>query len=82
MSRFPGEVMAPPQPIPRHLSVSWVPPRLDTIKVNIDGIFLSMSNQSGIGGTFRDCEGNYVLHFAKQLVVDSTIHARIVAIRE
>lgn len=63
-------------------SASWLPPCPNRIKVNVDGSFSSMSGASGIGGVFRDHLGTVLLHFAKHVKADSTIHAEILAIKD
>lgn len=75
------EVSVPPQ----HCSpvvTSWVPPSVGTIKINVDESFYMDINRCGIGGLFRDQSENMFLHFAKEVVTDSTILTEIHMIRE
>lgn len=51
-----------------------------TIKVNINGSFSNDNSHIGIGGIFRDCEDMTLLYFAKHLLVELIIHAKILAI--
>lgn len=39
-------------------------------------------NRSEIGGIFRNSEGNILLHFAKNIKADPTIHVKVLAIKE
>ena len=42
-------------PVP--ISIRWQPPPDNWIKVNIEGSFSCVSNQSGVGGIFRNKRG-------------------------
>lgn len=49
----------------------------------VDGSFLILgtSGRRGIGGIFRNFEGEVFLQFAKEVCVDSAIHVEILALR-
>lgn len=85
ISRCPNSVTVPiPQKIwssPYH-HISWSPAPVCTIKVNKDVSFNSSTDQWGIGDIFQDDQGNPLLHFRKQVVVDLTIHVEILTLRE
>lgn len=59
--------------------VSWTLPKENIIKINVDGSFSPSSGASGIGGYHH---GLFLIDFAKHVEADSTIHAKILAIRE
>lgn len=62
--------------------MSWTPPSPNRIKINVDGSFSSTTGARGIGGVFRDYSGTVLLHFAKQVKVNSAIYAEVLAIKE
>lgn len=61
----------------------WTPLTIGIMKVNIDGSFCGQFVWSNIiGGIFRKHKGNILLQFNKQIKVDSTIKAKLVAVLE
>lgn len=52
------------------------------ISFDTDGSFLNGHTQDGIGRIFHDDQGNFLLHFGKQINAESAIHREIVTIRE
>lgn len=55
---------------------------MDFIKINVDRSLFAEPKYSGIGGLLRDHYGNLLLHFAKEVLIDSAILIEIHAIRE
>lgn len=50
---------------------------------NVDGSFLVNSGRGGIGGgVFRDSENQVLSQFGKEVLLDLTVHAEVVALRE
>lgn len=80
--RCPSSITSPPQQTTTHYHISWIPPLVSMIKINMNGSLMNTSNQGGIGGIFRDDQGSHLLHFGKQVVTESTIYVEILAIRE
>lgn len=80
--RHPGQVSSPIHYAPTHPLVTWIHPALDTIKVNVNRFFTSEHNTSVIGSIFRYHEGMILLHFGKSVTIDSTIHTKILAVKE
>lgn len=58
---------------PIRLSTSWVSSSSGSIKINVDGSYSVECVRSGIGGVFQDHSGNVILHFSKEIILDSTI---------
>ena len=52
------------------------------IKVIVDGFFLSEQGRSRVGGIFQNHETRILLHFGKQIRVDSAIYAEVLVIYE
>lgn len=52
------------------------------IKINLDESFLGSSGRGGIVRVFRDSKSKVLLQFGKEVRVDSTVHAEILAFRE
>lgn len=65
ISRWLGIVTSPPVQVLPHHHISWSPPQVDTIKVNTNESFTNGLTQGGIGGIFRNNQGNPFLHFGK-----------------
>ena len=51
-------------------------------KLNMDGLVVDSSGQSGCGGLLRDCTGQWVVGFAKSISFCSSIAAELWALRE
>lgn len=53
-----------------------------SIKVHVDGFYRARCNWSGIGGIFRNYEGNILIQFSKHIHIESAIHAELLAVCE
>lgn len=82
MSTFPGQLSSSFWHAVPQYNVSWNSPPLGTIKIIVDSSFSYASNQSGIEGLFRDFQDNSLLHYEKQVMANSTIHTKILTIKE
>lgn len=51
------------------IKVSWKPPARGNFKLNIDGLAIENPGRGGIGGVFRDHEGNWILGFCMHLTL-------------
>lgn len=77
-----GGLVVPQPPAPSRPYLAWTPSCQGTIKVNVNDSFSSASMSSDIVGVFKYHKGNFLLYFGKQVMVDSVIQAKILAIRE
>lgn len=59
-----------------------VPPLISMIKVNTNDSFTGSIAKEELGLFFATTKGNHLLHFGKQVDVDSAIHVEILALRE
>lgn len=59
-----------------------MPPSPNRIKIYVNSSFSSTAGVSSIRGIFRDHLGSVLLQFAKHIEVISSVHAKILAIRE
>ncbi|XP_070036528.1 uncharacterized protein [Nicotiana tomentosiformis] len=69
----------PPQKIP--ISVKWVKPPCNHIKLNINQSFKEGTSLCGFGGLFRDNRGQWVLGFQGSLPGLSPLHAELMALK-
>lgn len=60
----------------------WTPPVLGCLKVNANGFFMERSGRGGVGGLIRESEKNILIQFCKEVRVDSTLHAEVLALSE
>ncbi|XP_019229975.1 PREDICTED: uncharacterized protein LOC109210947 [Nicotiana attenuata] len=60
----------------------WHKPPINTIKLNCDGAFSSTSNAAGMGGCFRNSNGDWILGYQKRTHAASPIHAELLALLE
>ena len=67
----------------RHVKqVRWLKPIEGWLKWNSDGLVISTSGLSGCGGLIRDSAGQWVIGFVKSINVNSSIAAKLWALRE
>ena len=76
-------LLAPPRTHNRSLIIGPPPPGASTLKLNVDGSFLSSNNIGGIGGVLRDEMGEFIAGFSyKRNFVSSPQHIELLAIKE
>jgi ribonuclease HI len=49
----------------------WQPPTVNTLKVNVDGAFLTEEGTGAVGAVARDSDGNFVMAISRRLSVVS-----------
>ncbi|XP_019257813.1 PREDICTED: uncharacterized protein LOC109236036 [Nicotiana attenuata] len=64
------------------IETRWYKPSINTIKLNCDGAFSSTNNAVGIGGTFRNSNGDWILGYQKRTHAASPIHVELLALLE
>lgn len=64
------------------LSVSWNPPSSGWVKLNTDGSVKGSCRAAGAGGALRDCHGNWIAGFAKNLGTMNSFQAELWAVRQ
>ncbi|OIT21963.1 hypothetical protein A4A49_60778 [Nicotiana attenuata] len=69
----------PQQNIP--ISVKWIKPAANHIKLNIDGSFKNEISTCGFGGLFSDSSGMWVLRFQGSSHGLSPLHAKLMALK-
>ncbi|XP_070004941.1 uncharacterized protein [Nicotiana sylvestris] len=69
-----------PQKIP--IKIRWHKPPKRWFKLNIDASFNSNNQKYGLGGVFRNANGNWVVGFAKSSHASGSIQAEIEALLE
>jgi ribonuclease HI len=61
----------------------WQAPAVNTLKVNVDGAFLTEEGIGAVGAVARDSDGNFVMAISRRLpAVSSALAAEAVALRE
>lgn len=53
ISRCPDNVISPHVRVFSHQYISWIPPFVNTIKVNTDGFFINGFTHGGLGDSFK-----------------------------
>ena len=51
------------------ISITWSPPPLGLLKLNMDGASRGKPRPAAIGGVLRDCKGNALIIFSKHVGV-------------
>lgn len=59
------------------IHIKWEPPNNGTIKLNIDGAVKNNPGKGGLGGVFRDCEGQWLLGFCGAIPLASPLEAEL-----
>lgn len=80
--RSPMVVLFAPQLMVFRPNISWTSPPQGIIKINVDGSFSKSYLASGTGGVFRNHHSFVLLQFAKKVQAYSTIHTKVLAIKE
>ncbi|XP_075100579.1 uncharacterized protein LOC142176528 [Nicotiana tabacum] len=62
--------------------IKWHKPPKNMIKLNRDGAFSSNNNATGLGGTFRNSNGDWIIGFHKAIQALSATHAKLMALPE
>lgn len=62
------------------ISISWTPPPINVIRLNVDGAVLANPGRGGVGGVFRDSNGSWVLGFMKACAHTTPLQAELLAI--
>lgn len=61
----------------------WTPPLKGSVKLNIDGSFVSSSSFSSVGGVIRDHKGGFIAGFTyMKHSISSPLHIELLAIKE
>lgn len=82
MCCHPEDLITPTRIQHPRSSIVWIPPPLDTIKIDVNRFFSSVTNWSDIRGVFYDHDGRMILHFGKNVSVDSAIQQKVMIIKE
>ncbi|XP_019235877.1 PREDICTED: uncharacterized protein LOC109216198 [Nicotiana attenuata] len=64
------------------VETKWHKPPINTIKLNCDGAFFSTKHAAGIGGSFRNRNGDWILGYQKMTHAASPLHAELFALLE
>ncbi|XP_019236284.1 PREDICTED: uncharacterized protein LOC109216573 [Nicotiana attenuata] len=64
------------------IDIKWDKPPNGTIKLNIDGAFSSNNKVAGLGGTFKNSNGDWIVGFHKVSHAISPTHAELMALQE
>lgn len=64
------------------LFISWYPPISPYIKLNTDGSALPNPGVGGLGGVFRNSEGQWLLGYCKHIPYATSLVAELLAIKE
>ncbi|XP_019235374.1 PREDICTED: uncharacterized protein LOC109215717 [Nicotiana attenuata] len=64
------------------IETRWYKPPKNAIKLNCDGALSSTNNAAGIGGLFRNSNGDWILGYQKATHAASPIHAELLALLE
>ncbi|XP_019231586.1 PREDICTED: uncharacterized protein LOC109212401 [Nicotiana attenuata] len=64
------------------IEIRWYKPPKNAIKLNCDGAFSSTNNAAGIGGLFRNSNGDWILGHQKATHAASPVHAELPALLE
>ncbi|XP_075104148.1 uncharacterized protein LOC142178469 [Nicotiana tabacum] len=62
--------------------IKWDKPPKDMIKLNCDGIFSSNNSAAGLGGAFRNSNGDWIMGFHNAIQAFSPTHAELMALLE
>lgn len=62
--------------------VQWLKPAEGLLKLNTDGSVCNSSGLAGCGGLLRDSEGQWIVGFVKSTCANSSIAAKLLALRE
>lgn len=77
----PSSVTSPPTRVSPHHRISWSPPPVCTIKINMHGSFIVDHTQRGIGWIFWNNHENPLLYFGKQIIIELAIYVEILALK-
>jgi hypothetical protein len=70
-----------PSGLPRFIPQKWKKPQAGYVKLNVDASFHSVSSVAGLGGVFRDSEGNFLGGFVDFLPsIVSAKHGEMLAL--
>ncbi|XP_070029924.1 uncharacterized protein LOC142161974 [Nicotiana tabacum] len=64
------------------IKIKWYKLPKNVIKLNCDGAFSSTNNATGIGGLFRNSNGDWIIGYHKAIHASSSIHAELLALLE
>ena len=62
--------------------MKWIRPALGWVKLNTDGSFSTDNGLAGCGGFIRGSDGQWIMGFAKSIIVSSSIAVELWALRE
>ena len=69
-------------PIKVKKSILWSPPPIGSFKFNVDGPTRGKPGPAGIGGVFRNCNGDVLFMFSEYVGVRNSNEAEVLAILE
>ena len=64
------------------ISVRWMKPPMDWLKLNTNGASLGNPGKAGGGGVIRDSSGKWVKGFSRSIGVATSVMAKCWAIRD
>ncbi|XP_075099211.1 uncharacterized protein LOC142176053 [Nicotiana tabacum] len=64
------------------IGIKWDKPPPGTVKLNIDGAYSQNTMTTGLGGVFRNNNGNWIIGFHKLGHATSSTHAELMALHE
>lgn len=72
---------SPQQPKVR-VSIRWIKPPQNSIKLNIDRAFSKTNLHVGLWGVFRNCKGDWIFGFHKSCYATSSLHVELLALEQ